>query len=50
MFLRARDGDSTLRAILLRYDNLLAAKREKERWKYIFRTELVRFPTTHVLS
>ena len=44
-FIRARDGDTKLRAILLRYDNTLAAKREKERWKHIFRAELVCFPT-----
>lgn len=48
MFIRAREGDSKLRAVLLRYDRLLATKREKERWKQMFRTELVG-PPSHPL-
>ena len=52
--MRARDGDEKLRAILLRYDKMIAAKREKERWKEIFRREMVSsskiFPGVSVLN
>jgi len=40
--MKAREGNKKLRAILLRYDRMVAAKREKEKWKHIFRKEMVR--------
>jgi hypothetical protein len=43
-FVKAREGDQKLCAVLRRYDRMLAAKREKERWKDIFRREMVRAP------
>ena len=39
--MKAREGDEKLRAVLRRYDQMLAAKREKETWKHIFRQEMV---------
>ncbi|KIM77743.1 hypothetical protein PILCRDRAFT_76421 [Piloderma croceum F 1598] len=40
IFVKAREGNKKLRAILLRYDRMVAAKREKETWKHIFRKEM----------
>lgn len=42
--MKAREGDERLRAILHRYDRMLAEKYQKEHWKLILRKELVSRP------
>jgi hypothetical protein len=38
----AKRGDSRLQVILARYDSMLIARRQKERWKEVLRAEAVR--------
>lgn len=41
MFKRAYDGDAKLQGLLERYGSMIAAKREKEKWKQRIRNQLV---------
>ncbi|KDQ51256.1 hypothetical protein JAAARDRAFT_41315 [Jaapia argillacea MUCL 33604] len=40
MFKRANEGDEQAKRVLARYSNVIAAKRDKERWKQIIRDEV----------
>lgn len=41
VFKQAHDGDAKLQRVLQRYGSMIAAKREKEKWKQLIRNQLV---------
>lgn len=47
MFVRAKQGDAHLQAVLDRYDRMIASKREKREFGRLVREALVCSPITH---
>ena len=50
LFLKARDGDQHMRAVLDRYSRMIATKRDKETFKHMLRAEAVRPVPAHLSS